>query len=171
MEGGEEDLNENYFNISNSSITEVGIFKAVCDIWTPWLCTEVPPSHELPELCYNAIPALPPHMSEAAELGCAEQLRQGGKCCSPAQQEGQCSKGPAGRDSPAAEQSWAPACPTAQGATPAMGWNPAHPCTPQLVAIQVSVLTQSLKSSSESFKKMGFGWNCKEEPPLFSMHR
>lgn len=100
MEGGEEDLNENYFIICNSSITEVGIFKAVCDIWRPLLCTEVPPSHGFSELCYDVFPALPPHTSEAAELWSAEQLSQGGKCIGPAQQEGWCSKGSAERDSP-----------------------------------------------------------------------
>lgn len=93
MEGGEKDLNENYLIICNSRITEVGIFKAVCDIWRPLPCTEVPASHEFPELCYNAFPALPPLTSEAAELGSAEQLSQRGKYSSPAQR-GEMLKGP-----------------------------------------------------------------------------
>lgn len=132
MEGGEDDLNENYFIICNSSITEVGIFKAVCDIWRPLLCTEVPPSHRFSELCYDAFPALPPHTSEAAELWSAEQLSQGGKCTGPAQQEGWCSKGPAGRDSPSCSAELSPSQTPSPGAFPAEGVNPAHSCTPQL---------------------------------------
>lgn len=129
MEGGEEDLNENYSIVCNSSITEAGIFKAVCDIWRPLLRTEVPPSHGFSELCYNVFPALPPHMSEAAELRSAEQLSQGGKCIAPAQWEGWCSKGPAERDSPSCRADLSPSLHPAQGAILPWGWTQHTPAS------------------------------------------
>lgn len=95
--GAEGDLNEKLFYSLNSGITEVEIFKAVYDIWRPSLSTEVPPSPEFTEPHYNLFPALSPHTSDAAELWSAEQLSQGGKHSSPAQQEWWCSKDTAWR--------------------------------------------------------------------------
>lgn len=171
VEGGEEALNENYFIICSSSVAEVGTFKAACDIWRPLLCTEVPPAHEFSELCYDVFPAHPPHMSEAAELRSAEQLSQGGKRSGPAQREGWCSKGPAGRDSPS--------CSTELELHPAT-----KPREPFLPRIEPSTLLhasahrklrclhsqKAWKSSSKSFKNMVFGLNCKEKPPPFKTH-